>query len=260
MLRTFFSPPDQFVVQWADPTPATADLAVRVELSTNGLVWSPHVEAKNTYCCAIPLKPHEYVRIIINGEVVHTDRIHAAALPQKDRLRISELVRQQRLKEKAGGVPGWLLKRRTGDRCPSCSHGSTQCTVCLGTGVVGGYYPAVPYHLANYNPTLYKDSGLKSVGKFNTKATQTTGVYGPVLDPGDVWVNRFTGDRYAISDLVEKTYRGVPYLYSNIVMGRLSPNHVLYKVLIRDDASEQAEKSIGSLPFNWDKVLGWTGG
>lgn len=116
-----------------------------------------------------------------------------------------EIVRKETLLlRKKTGSKGWLLKRRWwGDPCLTCTDTITKsvidptCTNCAGTGIIGGYYPPTEYWIA-MSPTkrlvkLTADQGLITANSEDARCLAY-----PVVEPNDVWVQSYTGNRYRI--------------------------------------------------------------
>lgn len=230
MVNTVFKSPTEVLVQWKHASPAIQNLSVLVETSPDGVTFERRLTVTNTYCCTLAGKPFVAIRLTYNGEQQETVPYLVGTLPPADQRRIIELRRQQQLKATVGGLPGYLLKRRVGPVCPLCTVGSVACVACLGAKVTGGYYPMIPYDVTVFNHSLFKQHGLKSVAKVDTKNTLVGGLYGPVVEPNDVWLNKFTGEYYLLGDLEINSFRGVPYAYKAINMSLLQPNHVIYKI------------------------------
>lgn len=137
----------------------------------------------------------------------------------RDWLMCREITRKElMLLQKRTGTPGWLLKRRWwGDSCPKCvdevtgSSSDPSCPVCYGTGIRGGYYPAIKCLLA-LEPTkrmvrLTADQGVVTAVEERARALPY-----PVVETNDMWVHGPTGKRYQIKEDVETIaqHRGVP--------------------------------------------------
>lgn len=103
------------------------------------------------------------------------------------------------------GTPGYLMKRRTvGISCPDCADfdlgpvASSQCTTCRGTGLINGYYDAVPFFMAlseqarSFDQT--QDSGITS----NAHTRIGRCVMYPRIEQFDVWVEAQTNIRYKV--------------------------------------------------------------
>lgn len=94
------------------------------------------------------------------GEAVVSETLLPQDLPDRTVLRLQKRERFQLAKYDGDTV--WLYpRRRSGPPCPTCvpkgqpalGELGFQCTTCFGTGVLGGYYPAVPIHWAQLSLT-----------------------------------------------------------------------------------------------------------
>lgn len=129
-----------------------------------------------------------------------------------------------RLQLEIGGERGLLFKRRHGSDKPwgiSCSctsdieretdpdyQGSTRCGLCFGTGVFGGYYPAVPimFRYENVPDDSYKPTarGLELVHKFNSWT-----LWEPFVGIDDILVRLSDGTRFYVTGRRESSLRGI---------------------------------------------------
>lgn len=132
------------------------------------------------------------------------------------------------------GVPGSILHpRATGADCPVCaidgirSASRSNCQYCDGIGLAGGYYPAedlVVAIMGAANPTRTDNPSLGTIApgeSIKGRAPATC-----LINSDDVWVNSFTGDRYAISTLVpDVVYKDFVITYA-MEMERLDTSHL----------------------------------
>lgn len=156
---------------------------------------------------------------------------------KRDWLRAREIKRREQLRLQAkAGEEGYLLKRRHyGEPC-SCLDRLTaevrdsECTICYGTGIVGGYYPAYP--------CFYAELGLNRV---RAHLDETRGsvddlprVRGRMLnDPQvysyDVFVSKDTDIRWFIHQISSKVeIRGVS-LVIDTELRQIPFSHVIYQ-------------------------------
>ena len=131
---------------------------------------------------------------------------------------IREIIRKEHLMlERYFGVPGSLLKlRKTGTPC-SCvdkyldSRVIRNCPLCLGTGVLGGYYPPIEMWVnmleaPSGNAVITPEAGTIDPGIIQNGYT----VCFPLLETADVWVNKLNNDRFTLKTVKPKaTYKGV---------------------------------------------------
>ena len=120
---------------------------------------------------------------------------------------------------KRAGVRGWLFKRRlwgevcTVDGCTDPDTGEINdpnCPVCFGTGVVGGYYDALPYWVF-MNPTQRVKRLDPNVG-LQTETIETVRCLAyPTPAANDVWVQAGSDQRYVVqSDIAAiARHRGI---------------------------------------------------
>jgi len=148
-----------------------------------------------------------------------------------------EIVRKETmLLRKRTGTAGWLLKRRLwGDVCTLCTDPETkqihnsQCPVCYGTGIVGGYYDPIDFMVA-MNPSqrvkkLDTTQGLIA----ETMETVRCLAY-PVPTSNDVWVRAYTDQRYYVMGdvVVEARHRGID-LVLNLRLREEARSNSIYK-------------------------------
>lgn len=163
------------------------------------------------------------------------------ALDRKDWLRARDIVRREHLQQrKVDGSQGVLLKRKKfGQECPVCLDHDTreitnsECGTCYGTGIVGGYYPAVEFwftggptgttrQVKNASPPRGKNADMKEDG--------ARCVLYPLIDTKDVWVQGNTDERYIIDKFtVIAELRGLPLVASAEL--RLAPaTDIVYSI------------------------------
>lgn len=145
------------------------------------------------------------------------------------------------LKKGPGGQQGYLIKMRyTGSPCPRClDYQSSEvrdadCDVCLGTGILRGYYDPIPciYAALDPGPTGDKRSGER-MGMVNEVAATARMLAVPQLTSGDLWVDKDTDLRWVIHDIQNiAEFKGVPLVCK--VHLRLAPfsNDTIYGIEI----------------------------
>lgn len=140
-----------------------------------------------------------------NGDVFTSQAVSAGTNWERyDWTLAREIIRKESLLlAKRTGTDGFLLKRRVfGDRC-SCTDPETlrtvdpDCDQCFGTGILGGYYDPIRYPVS-MNPVqrikkLNQDTGLQSQIIETVRALAH-----PRPSQNDVWVHRFTDQRYIV--------------------------------------------------------------
>jgi hypothetical protein len=130
---------------------------------------------------------------------------------KRDWLLAKEIVRKEHLvQRKRSNVAsaGVLLKRkRWGTPCPQCREydtdevQSSSCTLCYGTGLVGGYFPGINFFItfdAPYTREFKRDETLSLTN--NIVRTGRCVSY-PFLDTNDVIARRDSGERLFVNKL-----------------------------------------------------------
>lgn len=127
-------------------------------------------------------------------------------LPRRDWLYAREIIRKEYLfyVKSPFGVRGCLHKRRNwGERCTTCTDEVTaevsqsHCSVCYGTGIIGGYHDPVEFWLMPSAPAqkIKTDQYRGMVGDIDLQARC---VAYPMVTGGDVWVSADADYRYVI--------------------------------------------------------------
>lgn len=155
------------------------------------------------------------VRMIFPSQpdVVYTSFPEEASgtLSKKDWLIAREIIRKELLQQtKIDGTQGFLLKRKKfGVACsnPDCLEWDTReitdsnCPICYGTGLVGGYYPGIPHYLT-FTPGVKSprriDAGKPPRGVSSDILDDARSILYPNIDTRDVWVNAGSDERYVV--------------------------------------------------------------
>ena len=128
-------------------------------------------------------------------------------LDRKEWLRARDIVRREHLQQrKIDGTVGFLLKRKKfGVRCSGCLEWDTEevtdsnCPICYGTGIVGGYYPGIEYYFTTDAKMKRRLSvGQAPRGTFSDLLEHGRCVLYPKIDTKDVWVEAGSDARYII--------------------------------------------------------------
>lgn len=94
------------------------------------------------------------------------------------------------------------------DEVDSDYQGSANCKLCFGTGIYGGYYPAIPIYIrySDAPDKIYKPTkrGFELNHAFNTYMLPT-----PTVRVGDLVVRQRDGSRYKVDKVRESSVRGV---------------------------------------------------
>lgn len=159
-------------------------------------------------------------------------------LSRLDWRRSKEIRRKEelRFRKTPAGTEGYLLKRKIyGERCDCIDPMTYECrnpqhADCFGTGIVGGYFTAIPCSYVEFmlrSQRTHKDMTRGTVNDVNVPARM---LYWPQLNSYDVWVNKYTDERWKIheiSSIVE--IRGIP-IVANVGLRLVPFGDVIYDV------------------------------
>lgn len=153
-----------------------------------------------------------------------------------DWLLAREIIRKETLLlRKKTGTPGFLVKRRQwGEPCPKCVDPNTgmttdsHCQTCYGTGIEGGYYPAIDYPVA-MNPTQRLKRLSGDAGLVTAIMETVRGLAWPSPEHNDVWVQHGSNRRFRISDDIQAIarHRGTD-LVLNLHLEELPQSNIIY--------------------------------
>lgn len=185
-------------------------------------------------------------------------------LNKKDWLRAREIIRKENLQAKIDDTPGFLLKRKKfGVACPNCRDWDTKdivdsnCPVCFGVGIVGGYYPGIMYSVelnAQWARRLNLGSPPKGLNSDSIKLARV--IMYPVIDTKDVWVRVDNDERYIIDSYqLVADMKGVPLVAMATL--KLAPaTDIVYSVPIEEvPATNGSEGDGGPEPCDVTKGL-----
>lgn len=139
------------------------------------------------------------------------------------------------LLKKRSGQDGILLKRRTiGDQCTKCVDPATgepqdsHCSVCFGTGFVGGYYDPIPFWLST-QPTAVTVKQDEFQGTTVVQIDTARAVTCPIPNAADIWISNKTSQCFRIGSTVkvEAHLRGNPIIVS-FNLGLLPSSDIIY--------------------------------
>jgi hypothetical protein len=157
------------------------------------------------------------------------------------------------------GTPGYLLKERPiGVPCPVCREydigapSTAQCPNCRGTGLVNGYYDAVPFYIAlgeqqrNFDKT--QDNGLASGSHLRTGRC----IMYPRIEQDDIWVEAQTNIRYAVQAVqLASVLRGKP-LVANVSLRVVSGvDHIIQEI-----PETEPDDGSGNTTGGWQTDIG----
>ena len=162
-------------------------------------------------------------------------------MAKREWLMAREIVRKELLQQsKIDGALGFLLKRKkfgVGCTNPACLEWDTRevtdsnCPVCYGTGIVGGYYPGIE-HYFTFKPNDKRriNAGQPPRGVSADMPSDVRSLLYPKLDTRDVWVAAGSDSRYIIDSYVTLAdMKGFPLI--GTVNLRLAPaTDVVYAV------------------------------
>lgn len=190
--------------------------------------------------------------ILPDGTVLKSQPTPAnGRLDRKDWLIAREIVRKEHLQQrKVDGTSGFLLVRKKfGVACTACQEWDTRevtdsnCAICYGTGIVGGYYPGVLQYMTlggkwqrritNATPPRGTNSDITEAGRC---------VLYPRIDTYDVWVRADSDQRYIIDSYeVAAQMKGLPLVA--IAQLRLAPaSDVVYSVPLEGVTSSSSSQ------------------
>lgn len=176
----------------------------------------------NSYRCA--LSNDIYYRVVADDGIQEYTSIPISTmgvLNRHDWGIVRDVLRKEYLRlSKYVGTSGYLLKRREhGIPCPSCLDYdieevvNSRCPTCYGTGIVGGYYNAVPYFIDQSGTTSKKDV-QGPLGMVDDKTRSVRSVAYPRLSTYDVWVDGNKNQRYKFREVTsEVECKGMPVVY-----------------------------------------------
>lgn len=183
-------------------------------------------------------------------------------LDRKSWLRARDIVRREHLQQRRiDGTQGVLLKRKKfGVRCPQCLDHDTnevtdsECPICYGTGLVGGYYPAVEFWFtlpANFNRRLTIAQPPR--GMHGDKDLQGARcVLYPQIDTRDIWVQAATDERYVIDSYqVVAEIRGLPLVA--MAQLRLAPaTDIVYSIPLEGPSASSVSEPVAEVRHGLD--------
>ncbi len=226
------------LIQWTvDPNTPT-DSTIEILRSRDGVSWKQIGKVRNTYFfidSTFDTKEgfDTNYKLVLNGTSEYKVTSFIGGLPKSDRIQIKAVRRREiLLQDKGGGRPGWLLKKRLDEECSLCkgTSGNNKCSVCFGTGFTGGFYDPVVYNTLTVNPQLQQKEKTSPVGTYSNSGDITRSLVYPIIEEGDVWVEKFTDRRYWITGKTELLYRGVPIIYSKLEMSLVPPLSKVYNI------------------------------
>lgn len=133
------------------------------------------------------------------------------------------------------GSAGWLMKRKEwGPLCTACldpvsnQPTNSQCPVCFGVGVVGGYYDACDFMLELDNGPYQRVYGGEQASH-GVQSKRARSVNFPRVLPDDIWIDAASNRRWRVQPGIEVTasLRGVDLLIA-FVLQPIETTDVVY--------------------------------
>ena len=177
--------------------------------------------------------------------IISQPTLGSGRLNKRDWLRAREIIRKEHLQGKFDDTFGFLLKRKKfGVKCPNCLDYDTRevvdsnCEICYGVGIVGGYYPGVEYSVElDAKWTRRINAGQPPQGTNSNIVKTARVVMYPVIDTKDIWVRSDNDERYVIDKYeVVASYRGLALVA--IATLKLAPaTDIVYSVPVEGGSS-----------------------
>jgi hypothetical protein len=273
IIRIYVDPVDRSkLIEWSlspEFCPVTGDLDFYVEVARAAEDWtrlnaSP-IQNDNTYTDTnvynYDLKNNLYYRVVMVREGVSytSDPYSILSGLSLYEYKVGQMVMKkelERYKEEAAGTEGYLLKRRVwGDACTTCKDYdldavvNARCSLCYGTGIIGGYFNGLPYYMA-FAPGVTDKTELKDgFGEEDVRPSQARCIAYPVVAPYDMWVNKHTNQRYIIRQVqTVAEIKSVPLIYKAVLM-EILPTRPEFTVPISGNEIES------DTPDSWRSAL-----
>lgn len=164
-----------------------------------------------------------------------------------------------RLQLQTNGEVAYLHKRRHADHIPwgipcACNdsidqesdpdyQGRGRCSLCFGTGIYGGYYPAIPI-MIRYSATpnqvyTYKNRGMELAHSFNTYM-----LWEPVVNVDDLVIRASDASRYYVTKRRESSARAIR-LHQEFDLTQMEKQDIRMEV---SDKTIQAALNVAKIP------------
>jgi len=144
------------------------------------------------------------------------------------------------------GIKAVILKKKAyGEPCPSCNFqnnnsqlvGASVCPTCYGTGITGGFDPAIYTYLEVLN--IDKDIQASQEGMGATDKVQAAFqiLAYPELRKGDLLINPETDQRYLIEKVTPKLFKGIIPITYQVVGFLLRRNDIRYQIPLLNESA-----------------------
>ncbi len=146
-----------------------------------------------------------------------------------------EIRNREKLILDIGGEKVKLLKRKwEGTRCSICwdevrKTGEADCEACFGTGIEGGYYPAIDIVISLVNPAV-KVIEIQDHGMRRTVAPRSWTLWEPQLQNKDLVFTK-QGEGLWILNVTPTLWRGL-VLHQNFDTDTIEHSNVIYKLQV----------------------------
>lgn len=176
-----------------------------------------------------------------NGSYASTAQSMLGDLSNTDWRKLQAIIREESLRLRAqAGDNGWLLKRKHFGTPCSCLDVQTDeirdpnCTLCYGTGFVGGYFAPFPCFSVETSPwrqRSHQDASRGTVNDLPVLAGRMLNV--PQVFSYDVWVEQDTDNRWFIHSITAAAdFNGLPLVLDPVEL-RLAPySHPIYSLSV----------------------------
>lgn len=168
------------------------------------------------------------------------------SLTGPERRIIMEVLRRKYLQLRhRTGQPGYLLRKREwGTPCtcidPDTGVPATQsCPLCYGAGILGGYYPPIPFFMEMLEQTPVQLSVDDVTPRELTVKQKALCICYPSIWPRDLWVSADTGERFLVDGEIkpEVSVRSTVAIQA-VTLELLPPGRPQYDVPITEDQLE----------------------
>jgi hypothetical protein len=188
------------------------------------------------------------VVLSLNGTEYTSDPVNILGTLSPYERRVANLVLKkelERYQKEAAGTEGYLLKRRVwGLPCTTCkdydldSIIQARCSLCYGTGIIGGYFNGIDYYMSFKNDAVKKEELQPNSALVDVRITEARCIAYPVVEPYDLWVAKNSNRRYVIRQVqTVADIRSVPLIY-NVALSEVLPTRPEFSVPVSNNGVE----------------------